>query len=397
MRRVATILLSQVGTVVRWDGGEAIHVERGQKGCVVYAPYIVLAPGEYEAEFNISVAAPSRNRCCVIDVNCFGQDIVASKPLTGQVIKAAKNTITLPFKVEKEGPYELRVFTTGESALTVAGDRPVKMTSSRTSGATEILNQVEFYRSHFGYFHDLSIKGFRFRPAGGRVVCMFSGLSFTIENVEDFQIVQEVFLTNEYNVALSGDIEAIDIGMNVGYTSLSFAKMDNVRKVHAFEPFAGPFERAKHNFSLNKGVGDKIFSHRLGLSDEDRTDTVLSSSETSISVSVRGSSHGNAEQIVLRDASRVLGPVIAEARQQGRRIVLKVDCEGSEFAVFRSLEASGLLSSISAIACEWHKWWSKDHTVALLTKPLLEHGFIVVDRTNPNDPYAGFFYAMRTI
>ena len=58
--------------------------------------------------------------------------------------------------------------------------------------------------------------------------------------------------------------------------------------------------------------------------------------------------------VSLKDAATMLRPVIEDAKARGLAVVVKVDCEGSEFAIFRSLAAAGLLSQIDAFMVEWH-------------------------------------------
>jgi hypothetical protein len=76
--------------------------------------------------------------------------------------------------------------------------------------------------------------------------------------------------------------------------------------------------------------------------------------------------------------------------------MLKVDCEGSEFPIFESLERSGLLKSIRAMAIEWHRTWEHDKNQDQLLDPLMRNGFVVFDRTQASDLFAGQFWAVRT-
>jgi hypothetical protein len=44
---------------------------------------------------------------------------------------------------------------------------------------------------------------------------------------------------------------------------------------------------------------------------------------------------------------------------------------------------------------EWHKWWSKDKNQMTFFAPLLDVGFIVLDKTQLSDSHAGLCYAVR--
>ena len=73
-------------------------------------------------------------------------------------------------------------------------------------------------------------------------------------------------------------------------------------------------------------------------------------------------------------------------------VIVKCDCEGSEFAIFRSLAAAGLLGRITACMVEWHAMFD-DRTQEDLIAPLRDNGFIVFDRSPPTGN--GFFYAVK--
>ena len=79
----------------------------------------------------------------------------------------------------------------------------------------------------------------------------------------------------------------------------------------------------------------------------------------------------------------------------GLEIVVKMDCEGSEFPIFEDLEVRGLIGKIRIFMIEWHKWWSHDKTGFDLVRPLLANGFDILDQTNVANPHAGMIYAIR--
>ena len=71
---------------------------------------------------------------------------------------------------------------------------------------------------------------------------------------------------------------------------------------------------------------------------------------------------------------------------------MKIDCEGSEFQVFESLEKAGLLDKITAFMVEWHRVYEGKDQLTLLD-PLLRRGFMTFDRSPRTGN--GFFYAVR--
>ena len=123
--------------------------------------------------------------------------------------------------------------------------------------------------------------------------------------------------------------------------------------------------------------------------------TVLSQELNTIGVSVKGNSAGTPETIEIRDAAVELKPLIADTKNRGLGVVIKVDCEGSEFPIFEALEQNGLFKDIDALMIEWHKWWSADKTQYDLIAPLTKAGFFVFDRTQVANPHAGLLLAVR--
>ena len=83
---------------------------------------------------------------------------------------------------------------------------------------------------------------------------------------------------------------------------------------------------------------------------------------------------------------------VIAAHAAGQAVIVKVDCEGSEFAVFQSLAHHGLIKKISAFMVEWHAMFD-EHRQETLIAPLREAGFLVFDRSPPVGN--GFFYAVR--
>jgi hypothetical protein len=67
-------------------------------------------------------------------------------------------------------------------------------------------------------------------------------------------------------------------------------------------------------------------------------------------------------QTGLKSAAQVFAKIIEDAKAKHLDIVAKIDCEGSEFAVFEALETAGLLSEVSVFMVEWHRGFNKSHS-----------------------------------
>jgi FkbM family methyltransferase len=230
---------------------------------------------------------------------------------------------------------------------------------------------------------------------GERLIARYNNIRVNIDNTEDVQIFKEVFFGNEYRFVSPSDCVVIDIGMNVGMASLAFAANTRVQKVYAFEPFRGPYLRARRNFELNVELSKKIEVRNCGLSNRAEQLSVKSDELSSIGTSVKGTNSGRIETIDLRDASEELKDCFREAKERNLKIVCKVDCEGSEFPIFESLDKSGMFREIDAVVMEWHKTWSEDKNQGDLIGPLMKAEFLTFDRSNPANDQTGFLISVR--
>jgi FkbM family methyltransferase len=252
-----------------------------------------------------------------------------------------------------------------------------------------------FFLEHLDQFRGLYEAGAGIVVTKKGAVVIFGDVSFYGRNVEDFQVAREIFVDKRYAFRSSLSKVVVDIGMNVGLASLQLAADPTVIEVHSFEPFGQPFDRAVENFKLNPSLGRKIKPNRLGLGGVDESRDVLVYEGRTIGSSIRGHDNGVPEAIEVRDAARTLRPIFERAASLGAEIFLKVDCEGSEFAIFESLVKADLLTSVRGLLVEWHKWWSADKTREELIDPLIAHGFVIFDQTSAADYWAGQFNAVR--
>lgn len=184
-------------------------------------------------------------------------------------------------------------------------------------------------------------------------------LTLSIQTAEEIFIIHEIYVKNIYNFLQSSDAIVIDIGMNVGFSSLYFALRSNTTLIYAFEPFKPTFNQAKYNFSLNKQLSEKIVPHDYGLSNN-TFDSTVEYSETN-----RGRSSVSGlflikdkifdtrnEKINLVKASDALKKIMNQHPNES--IVVKMDCEGSEYEIIPELDKENLISSISVFMIEWH-------------------------------------------
>lgn len=172
----------------------------------------------------------------------------------------------------------------------------------------------------------------------------------------DFDVVTEVFVNNVYHMnILQNHAVVIDVGMNVGIVSLYFAGKEWVDEVYGFEPFPDTFEQALENFALNDdSIRSKIHPVNIALTDkEEEMEIAVATENTGWRSIDTESSEGRKEKINCRTAAGEIGKIIE--KNQDKKIILKVDTEGGEFTIFRSLKEADLLRHIEAVVLEYHR------------------------------------------
>ncbi len=200
-------------------------------------------------------------------------------------------------------------------------------------------------------------------------------LKFKVASLSNMAVLYEIFIQKIYDITLtSQNIIVLDIGMNVGVASHYFASMPNVKAVYGFEPFPETFEEAVFNASLNAHLALNIIRKNSGVSDTSATKSIPLFESGSLSASTTeqqntfGKIPGKYISIDLIAAKEILSDIIS--RYPDSRLMLKIDCEGEEYAIFESLQHTQLLDSVDCILVEWH-----EKGAAPITKFLEENGF----------------------
>jgi len=379
--------------------------ERDKPGYLLYGPFAQMQPGSYVVTFVLEVdeATPEEVVVCgradvAID---GGRNVLAETSLYGSRLCGPQPVeISLPFRLDSPAEAEFRVHTSGRFPMRVELEPSVRVCFGDEAAFSPVFPigytpQHDVVARRFGDVRFLFESGVELSETGDGLIGSFESVKVLLENGEDFQVFNEVFLAKDYKVVGPRKAVFIDIGMNVGMTSLYAAASPDIEHVFAFDPFEEPFQRALRNFTGNPRLAGKITPAQIGLGEGDSELQVAVQSGTSIGTSIRGNPEGEMQTITIRDAAAALGGIISEARENNRAVILKVDCEGSEFAVFNSLKQAHLFKYVDVVMIEWHKWWSSRLTQRDLINPLMENGFMVFDRTTPRNIYAGMIYAVR--
>ena len=380
---------------------------------LMYGPYIEVPEGRYSVCWRVElIGEPGRlawgRPLLRFDVTLdSGKTVIQERNIGASDIRQAGGLVRIDFDIPRQAAQnvEFRAYSFGRTDLLLGIKREVYDASGKivfsdpelfdASSLDDIASQeLNFVEKNLAALSILRRRGARLFIDAHGVRASFNGAEVFISNEEDFQLFDEVFFSNSYGAELSGGLVVADVGMNVGFAALKFASCHEVVEVHGFEPFAAPFDRAFNNFALNPGLKPKIFPCKFGLYDQDLSLTVGYDPEHTIGTSIHGGVAKETVTIELRDAASVLGPIIESAKARGLAFLLKLDCEGSEFPIFESLEKANLLQEIDVILMEWHKWWDASKTQRDLIEPLLARGFLVLDRTRNHETYSGFIIAV---
>lgn len=98
-------------------------------------------------------------------------------------------------------------------------------------------------------------------------------------------------------------------------------------------------------------------------------------------------------EIEIKDAGEFLKPIFDKHKEDC--IVLKIDCEGSEYDILESINKHNLLNNVSAVLLEWHEILEgQEGKHRKLERIMNEYGFSYVINC-PAGADAGMLYAFK--
>ena len=398
-----TLPNSQIGALVSMGGKEHISVSRSQIGFALFGPYETLPAGDFEVEFSFSLSPDGGTDpddiFCKLDVAAgIGTQILVRRDVTyAEMGQGPDAKIVLSFSISQETTHlEFRVWSLGKSDFAVAVERPVKNVGKGGGGRKYGAEPTGFCADHALTLRDLEAKGARIERRADSASISLGGVNVVARHREDFQLISEVLVFNTYKILPLRDSIVVDVGMNIGLATAFFARQAWAKKVYGYEPFRDPFQRSGETFDSNSDLKHKIFPVNCGLSDRNETVSVHYSPDSTIAMGVRGIDKGPVQQLQILDAGKIFQSVCAEAEEAKLGVVVKLDCEGSEFPIMKRLAEKSLIGRIDAFMIEWHKVWSPDVSLKDLTDPLRANGFVIFDHTVDSDLFAGMVYAVRT-
>lgn len=201
-----------------------------------------------------------------------------------------------------------------------------------------------YYKCKFFLFVFLSLilKHFRIRS---KFKIRVNKLNFFVNMLtSDIPIFDKMFLQEEYNIKFTNDPKIIlDLGSNVGFSTLYFKSLFPGATIYAFEP--NP--RILKNLSLNCSQFNDIKFFPYAISDTDRDGEFFIDTKSSLgSSSIRRSDNN----IKISVSFRKLDSVIDELGITSIDL-LKFDIEGSEYLAFKN---SKKISTINNFIGEIH-------------------------------------------
>jgi|SRR5688572_23250971 len=202
-----------------------------------------------------------------------------------------------------------------------------------------------------------------------------SDVVFFVNHPDELFVLNEVFVQGDYNFKTTDNIIVIDIGLNIGATSLFFAKQENVRKVYSYELFPQTYKVGLSNLQVNDS--SKIVSFNFGLGKNNREMTIPYSPHSKARMGINGLPGIETYPDVINEIVTIkdVAEEISKIHQLEPEIkkVCKMDCEGAEFEILERLFQTDSIELIDVYIIEWH-----DQNTHDIEQEFLAHGFDII-------------------
>lgn len=220
----------------------------------------------------------------------------------------------------------------------------------------------------------------------------FEGISVRAYNTADIYMLHEIFVERLYAFQLPGKFLVLDIGANTGASMLFFAK-NYAAEVRGFELVPSTAALASQNLALNPSLTALTKLHPFGLGESDKQldlscDPAFRPSNSML-VPAAGKS-SKIESVTVKDVAPVVTQALADLGE--RKLVVKLDAEGAEYAILRRLADRDLVRKIDLLFIEWHEIEGED-PVTIRTL-LTGSGFTWFEREHASAT-VGFITAFR--
>lgn len=253
------------------------------------------------------------------------------------------------------------------------------------------------------YKHDIDA----YATSDGKIHIRKDEIDIAISTEDEFHNVADTLIMECYKYHLNSERREVvfDVGMNIGDAVLYFLEKEKVDKVYGFEPFLNTYSNALANLTKYMN-GGKVEIFNYGLSDRDcrlkipynsnmscGQSTINNINEIAIATynewGLLDEEQTHVEEIVVKKSSKVLSELMN--KHNNVNFILKMDCEGEEYGIFKDLSDSGVLANFSCIMLEWH-YKSEDILLSILKK----NNFSFFSIKKSRNPELGLIYAWRS-
>ena len=171
---------------------------------------------------------------------------------------------------------------------------------------------------------------------------------FEIINFGDYESQDAKFL---YEIISDGDT-ILDIGANIGWYSMSFAKKKPSSIIHAFEPLPETFSSLISNVNINHM--SNIICNNFGFSNEAKTLTFYTSAHTSVS----NSAINITEDLFAKEVKCVVTTMDSYVSSNNITVdIIKCDVEGAELLVYQGGEKT-ISKNLPIVFTEMLRKWA---------------------------------------
>ncbi len=202
----------------------------------------------------------------------------------------------------------------------------------------------------------------------------------------DLSVVDEVFVDLDYKIldeAIVGAGTIVDIGAHIGCFSVYAGVKNPNAKIYAYEPVGRNFELMKGNLKRNRIRN--VVAKNLAVGAEEGVRKIQLSADS------HNHSFVEVQEVVGEDAVNVT-TLPAILRKIGKADVVKMDCEGAEFEIMKSMGEENFLD-VGTFLIEYHEGIAgrKGELIEILK----QNNFKVRDFPSHYDKNMGFVFASK--
>ena len=152
----------------------------------------------------------------------------------------------------------------------------------------------------------------------------------------------------------------LDIGTNIGITSLFLSTKENIKAIYGFEPVPYTYKIAIGNLKRNNISNVEI--KNIGLGGFSRKEEFVFNSKHKGNSGLRGEASFSIRNLKEKEKTIVSVDIIDVSEEflkikkihTQEKIGLKIDCEGGEYEIIDKLDLDGLLDQVNVLIIEWH-------------------------------------------